>query len=262
MASTQLVGILNVTPDSFSDGGRHFSPQQAASAITRMVAEGADIIDIGAESTRPGAAPLTPAQEWQRLEPVLALLGNYKGMRFSLDTRHAETARRSLASGIGWINDVSGFASPAMLDVAAEAECGLVAMHSLSVPADKNIVMAEDADVVEEIIAFGRERIAALRGRGVAAGRIVFDPGIGFGKTAAQSHAILRGIERFRCLGVKLMVGHSRKSFLGAAEAGAGRDAATLAVSGALMRQGVEYLRVHDVAAHARLRQEVLGHAA
>lgn len=247
---TQLVAIVNVTPDSFSDGGVAFAPEDAARAIEKFIADGADIIDIGAESTRPGATPLTAAQEWERLSPVLELLPRFADkVQFSIDTRHAETAKKSLAKGADWINDVSGFCDLSMVAAVKDSECELVVMHSLSVPADKNKVLPASSDPVQEVLAFARKRLDALQGAGIARSRLIFDPGIGFGKTAEQSKELLQRIAEFKTLGVKLFVGHSRKSFLGVGD----RDEATLAISRHLIAQGIDYLRVHDVARHKQL---------
>jgi len=251
MNKTKLVGILNITPDSFSDGGAFFRSQDALVHIKQLANDGAYIIDIGAESTRPGATPLSADEEWQRLEPVLKLLPQVNNVQFSLDTRHAQTARKALAYNIHWINDVSGFSDLGMQQAVRNADCKLVVMHSLSVPADKNIVLSDSLDAVEEILGFAKHRIQELENAGIKRDRIIFDPGIGFGKTASQSWEIVRGIKRFEVLGVPLLVGHSRKSFLSSTSAD--RDAATLAVSRDLINQGVSYLRVHDVAAHARM---------
>lgn len=153
---TRWVGILNITPDSFSDGGQYTAPAQAIDAALRMAEQGAAIIDVGAESTRPNALPLTPDQEWQRLQPVLPLLCEaLKGRALiSLDTRHAETAARALDVGVDWINDVSGLTDPAMRKVLARSGCDIVTMHSLTIPADPAHVLAPDADVVEIMRAF------------------------------------------------------------------------------------------------------------
>lgn len=255
MADTKLVGIVNITPDSFSDGGALFSPLTALQAMEKMVQDGASVIDIGAESTRPGAEQLGWEEEWNRLEPVAAHMeGAVKGKALvSVDTRHAQTAREMLAYGVDWVNDVSGFGAREMVDAVADADCTLVVMHSLSVPADPKIVLPADADVVAEVYDFAERRIAELWARGVARERIIFDPGVGFGKTAEQSAALILGIARFKALGVPVLVGHSRKSFLKLWNGDADRDAATLDVSRFLIDQGVDYLRVHDVAAHAKL---------
>jgi dihydropteroate synthase len=248
MTHTQLMGIVNLTPDSFSDGGQYASAEQALAAINQMAKDGATIIDIGAESTRPGATPLTHEQEWQRLAPVLSQLPALAGVEYSLDTRHAQTAEKALSLGVHWINDVSGFADPAMRSVVAASSCRLVVMHSLSVPADKQVTLPEQADVVQELLDFAQKRIAQLGAEGIGKERIIFDIGLGFGKTPVQCIKLLHDIERFKALGLALLVGHSRKSFL--AGLSASRDEATLAVSQYLMTKKVDYLRVHDVAAH------------
>ena len=248
MTPTRLMGIVNITPDSFSDGGAHLSPEAAFSAIEQMIAAEVHVIDIGAESTRPGATPLSHEEEWARLEPVLSQLSRFKRVEFSLDTRHPGTARKGLACGVHWINDVSGLTSPEMINAVKDSSCKLVLMHSLTVPADKNVTLPEDADAVVEVLAFGQKRIAELEKAGIARERIVFDVGLGFGKNPLQSMMLLRDITQFRALGVRLLVGHSRKAFLiGIA---ADRDEATLAVSQYLCTKKIDYIRVHDVAAH------------
>jgi dihydropteroate synthase len=253
--NTKLVGIVNVTPDSFSDGGVCFNVPSALKTITQLVSDGADVIDIGAESTRPGATPLTHEEEWIRLEPLLKNLPHLGEV--SIDTRHAETARKALEYGVHWINDVSGFASPDMVETVKNSHCKLVIVHSLTVPADKNIVLTESVDVIEELLRFARVRLSALEKAGIAHERIIFDPGIGFGKTAKQSLQVLNQVHRFKELNVPILVGHSRKSFL--AKPGDSieqRDRATLEVSRVLIEQGVDYLRVHNVAQHRQLFTE------
>jgi dihydropteroate synthase len=253
---TKIVGIINVTPDSFSDGGAYFDADFALQAITKFIEEGADVIDIGAESTRPGATLITQAEEWQRLEPVLKLLSQFKdsGILFSVDTRHAETARRALALGIHWINDVTGFSDLPMIAAVKSSDCKLVVMHSLGVPADKKVIMGE-ADVVPALLQWGNARVDALVASGINKARIIFDPGIGFGKSSVQSLAILRDISQFKALDVPILIGHSRKSFL--TEMGIQkmeeRDDATLAVSQYLAQHKVDYLRVHTVARHTQM---------
>ncbi len=250
---TTLVGILNLTPDSFSDGGEHAMPAQAIAAAEAMIAAGAHIVDIGAESTRPGAVPLSAAEEWKRLAPVLEAVA--PRVETSVDTRHAATAKNALALGARWINDVGGLGDEAMIAAVRDSECGLIFMHSLSIPADPLVTLPEACDPVAVLIEWARARIMALEAAGIARARLVFDPGIGFGKTQAQSLAILRRARELRAVGIPVLIGHSRKSCLRAysdAPAG-GRDAATLAVSAQLLRGGVEYLRVHDVAGHTAL---------
>lgn len=253
MRKTRLVGIINLTPDSLSDGSRFADGNAALDAMTRMIGEGASVIDIGAESTRPGAVPISPQEEWRRLEPVLKSLYRVRmpNVSFSLDTRHAETARKAVECGIDWINDVTGFSAQAMADVAASCRCRLVMMHSLGAPASPSITLPPSADVVNTLFQWATERAAWLERQGIGKDRIIFDPGIGFGKTAEQSLAILRRIDEFSSLGLPLLVGHSRKSFLAGLHAD--RDDGTLAVSLYLAAKGVDYLRIHDVARHAHL---------
>lgn len=246
---TRLVGIVNITPDSFSDGGHNLSPKTALRAIDTMERDGADIIDIGAESTRPGATSLTHEQEWERLSGVLPGVINIA--QFSIDTRHPQTASKAIRLGADWVNDVSGFSNPAMIEAVRGSDCRLVIMHSLTVPADKNVILPLDSDPVELIINWARERFAMLEKSGIDSSRFIFDPGIGFGKNAQQSMEIINGAERFKELGVPLLFGHSRKSFLGE---GAGDDA-TIKISQLLAEKGVDYLRVHDIKNH---RLEIL----
>lgn len=247
-----LVGIVNLTPDSFSDGGQ---VRDAPARIRALFEQGAGIVDIGAESTRPGAVPLTPQEEMARLDPLLRRLEESRldPSRLSLDTRHAQTARCGLRAGFGWINDVSGGADDTLLRAVAEAECRYVLMHSLGVPADPARVLPAQADAVAEVLAWGEARLRDLAARGIARERVAFDPGLGFGKTAAQSLALLRRAERLRELGVEVLIGHSRKSWLAPLQPDiAQRDVETVGASLALAAKGVSYLRVHDVALHAR----------
>lgn len=252
----KLVGVVNLTPDSFSDGGLADDVEEACAHIDRLIAEGADVIDIGAESTRPGATPVSAETEWQKLEPVLKkMLAKYKkhAVRFSVDTRHAETAKQALRMGVNWINDVSGAQNPRMVqDVAAHDSAVYVLMHSLGVPADPAVVLTEEADVVEEILKFGHEKIAECEKLGLPKERIIFDPGIGFGKTPEQSLALIHGVKRFKALDVPLLYGHSRKSFLTQFTDAppAARDEKTLAISLYLADREVDYLRVHNVGLH------------
>lgn len=262
--STQLVGIVNVTPDSFSDGGLAYSAIDAVASIQRCVTEGAAVVDIGAESTRPGATPLTWEEEWNRLAPVFARLQEVGGIAvpLSIDSWHPPTVESALACGAQWINDVSGLMDEAMIELAAASECRVVLMHSLSVPADPGIVFPEGTDVLAEVMGFAAWRIDLLAREGIHRSRVIFDPGVGFGKTASQSADIIRNIAQLRALGVPILVGHSRKSFLPSwAEHFSGRDGATLEVSTYLIEQGVDYLRVHDVAAHAKLLEQIGGRA-
>lgn len=250
----KLVGIINLTPDSFSDGGMLASTDHAVAYANELVEAGAAVLDIGAESTRPGATPLSAEEEWARLHaPLAAICSAVKGRAvISVDTRHAATAKNALALGVEWINDVSGLADAAMLAVLSDSECNIVAMHSLTVPADANVILPEGKDPIEAVLEYAETLSARLAQAGIARERLILDPGIGFGKTPEQLLELLRRIDELAAAGYPLFVGHSRKSFLKAFTGGKPelRDAATLAVSLVLARRKVDYLRVHDVAAH------------
>jgi dihydropteroate synthase len=226
--------------------------------LQSLIEQGATVLDLGAESTRPGATPLTPEEEWQRLQPALQaavqLAKIQTGITISVDTRHAETAQRSLALGADWINDVSGLRDPAMVHVLAEANCPIVLMHATSIPANPVDVLPEDQPITDALLAWAEERFTALEAQGIQRTRLIFDPGIGFGKTTEQSLTLLRQIHRFHDLGVPLFVGHSRKRFLHRITSAPAqdRDVETAAISLHLAQQGVQYVRVHNVAIHAR----------
>ncbi|HZF29936.1 MAG TPA: dihydropteroate synthase [Gammaproteobacteria bacterium] len=251
------MGIVNLTPDSFSDGGELSAWDVLDAHVDAMLAAGAQIVDLGAESTRPGATALSADAEWTRLEqPLARLVAKHGGARvrplFSVDTYHPETARRALAAGADMINDVSGLTEPAMLELAATSGKDWVAMHHVSVPADRERVLPPDQDPGEAVERWLAERIREWERAGLDLERIVFDPGIGFGKNPLQSLKLLRHMRRFERYGLRCLVGHSRKSFM-QAFAGADkaeRDLFTLGASLALCAQGVEILRVHNVPAH------------
>jgi dihydropteroate synthase len=249
----KLVGILNLTPDSFSDGGRYAEPLKALKHIEDMAAQGAAIVDIGAESTRPGATLLSPGEEWARLAPVLeAFPGEKLPCAISIDTRHASTARKALALGVDWINDVSGLQDKEFRRVLADSRCKVVLMHSLGVPADKNRVMPENMDVIGALVEWAAARAAALEADGIERHRLIFDPGIGFGKTAAQSLTILRRAGELKALRLPLLFGHSRKSFLTEVTRNKveDRDKETSELSAYLAGLQVDYLRVHHIKAN------------
>ncbi len=244
------MAILNFTPDSFSDGGELASDLDFSVRLSKL--DDAQILDVGAESTRPGATPLDAKEEWLRLKPALEKIrSHYENRVFrplvSVDTRHAEVARRALEAGVNWINDVSGLADDAMIDVLKSNSCDYVLMHSLSVPADPKISLPDSVDPVAEVKLWARQQLEKLEQSGIALERIIFDPGIGFGKTAQQSISLLKRIDEFMDLPVRLLVGHSRKGFLKTwtrAEA-PDRDPETLGVSLRLAERGVDILRVH-----------------
>jgi 2-amino-4-hydroxy-6-hydroxymethyldihydropteridine diphosphokinase/dihydropteroate synthase len=251
------MGILNVTPDSFSDGGELASVERFEARIDEMLRAGAQLIDLGAESTRPGAAPLDADEEWSRLEPALErLLEKLDGepMRplVSIDTYHAEVARRALATGADVVNDVAGLAAPEMLELAAGCDNQFIAMHSLTVPADRAVTLPHGEDPAAALRVWTAARIELWNASGIDLSRIVFDPGIGFGKDPLQSLTLLRDVAAFAPAELRLLVGHSRKSFMKsfAAESKVEKDLVTLGASLNLCAQGVDILRVHNVPAH------------
>ncbi len=245
----RVVGILNLTPDSFSDGGRFASPQAALAHAEEMAAEGADAIDVGGQSTRPGGRSVGPEVEWGRIEPSLQAIVARLSLPVSVDTYHAEVARRALDQGASIVNDVSGLGvDPVLAEVAARAGAGLVLMHSLGAP-DSLHAPRDYQDVALEVRAFLEERMRLAESRGIPRERIALDPGIGFSKKAEQSLDALCGISRLQSLGRPVYIGVSRKSFLGAltGEPVEGRLAAGLGATVAAFALGARIFRTHDV---------------
>ncbi len=263
---TQLVGIVNVTPDSFSDGGEYDTTEKAMQRIHDLVHQGADVIDIGAESTRPTATPLTQSEEWSRLRPVLDSIRSHYSSRvwkLSVDTYHLKTALAALGYKVDWVNDVTGFTQNEMLAAVADSGATVVAMHSLGVPARPDITLSAQSDAVSEIIAWAHASVNRLTAVGIARERIILDPGIGFGKNAHQSLMLIHNAHRLTDVfpDINWLYGHSRKSYqklLGATEM-LHRDLITCAHSAQLMDAGIAYIRVHDVMAHALMRDAVYG---
>jgi dihydropteroate synthase len=246
---TLIMGILNATPDSFSDGGKFQTLELAVARGLQMVEEGADIIDIGGESTRPGAAPVQPLEEIARTVPIIGKLREQSDCLISIDTRKAAVARAAVAAGADIINDISALTDPEMVNVAAETGAGLVLMHMQGTPETMQKNPRYD-DVVFDIRDFLEERMAFAVARGVAPEQIALDPGIGFGKTEAQNLELLREISIFKWMGRPVLVGASRKSFIGritGREKPADRLAGSLAVAAFSILRGAQILRVHDV---------------
>ena len=246
-----VMGVLNVTPDSFSDGGDHLAPEAAIAAGRRMVADGAAILDIGGESTRPGSAGVTPEQEQARILPVIAGLRD-AGVPISVDTRNAATMAAALDGGASIVNDVSALRhDPAAAPLVAARGCPVILMHMRGTPATMN-ALAQYADVAAEVAAELALRVADAEAAGITRARIALDPGIGFAKTGAQNVPLLRGLGRVAALGFPLVVGVSRKRFIGTLGGQADpreRDAGSLAAALFALSRGARILRVHDVAA-------------
>jgi dihydropteroate synthase len=246
------MGILNVTPDSFSDGGEVTDRDAAVKKGLRLIEQGADILDIGGESTRPGSDPVPLEEELRRVVPVVEQLANQTDVPISVDTTKAEVARQSLAAGAAIINDISGLTfDPEMIPLAAETGAGVICMHIQGTPQTMQDNPTYD-DVVVDLKIWFQERLQELLSAGIEPGSIVLDPGIGFGKTAEHNLQILSHIREFQDLGYPVLIGHSRKRFLSKL---LGRDveerlAGTVGVSIALASQAVEIIRLHDVEAN------------
>jgi len=247
---TLVMGIVNVTPDSFSDGGRFLDPDVAIAHARSLAALGADLLDVGGESTRPGAERVAPRVEQQRVLPVVEALAS-EGLFVSVDTMNASTARAAVAAGARLVNDVSGaLADPEMLAAVAESAADIALGHWRG-PSAEMYARAEYDDVVAEVLAELRERVDAAEAAGIPRSRIVVDPGIGFGKRGHQNWAVLRALPRVTDLGCRVLVGTSRKRFLAETIGGdadlARRDLATAVTSVLADQAGAWAVRVHDV---------------
>ena len=242
------MGILNVTPDSFSDGGRFLDPERAAAHALEMEAAGADIIDIGGESTRPvGAREVSPLEELARVRPVLRRLQGKLRVPISIDTRHVEVARAALDEGAAIINDITALADPAMAKLAAETKCAVILMHMRGGPAD-HIKFARYNNVVEQVVKFLSERADFAIEHGIARSRIVVDPGIGFAKNAAHNLELIRSLPRICALSYPVLIGSSRKSFVRkiAGASDAELLLGTAAIDAIAIANGASIVRVHE----------------
>ena len=248
----RLMGIVNVTPDSFSDGGQFASTQAAIDQALRLQDEGADLLDLGGESTRPGAPAVVVEEELRRVIPVVEGLAGQLRIPLSIDTTKSEVAEAALAAGAHIINDISAFRfDPGMLDVCRRYEAGLIGMHMQGSPATMQL-QPHYEDVVHEVCEFLRERQTAVEQAGITLEAVVWDPGIGFGKTAQHNLDLLSNIAALRALGRPILIGHSRKRFLQRliGRAVDERLFGTVGVTLAAAAQGAELIRVHDIAAN------------
>lgn len=246
----RVMGILNVTPDSFSDGGSHFGIEAAIAHAREMIAQGVDIIDVGGESTRPGSLPVPADEETKRTAPVIrALREEWDGL-ISIDTSKATVANAAIESGADIVNDVSGLrADPQMADVCATSRCGVVVMHMQGTPQTMQVA-PQYADVVSEVADFFKERMASLTAHGIAPENICVDPGIGFGKTLDQNIALLKALNQIAPTGRPLLLGVSRKSCIAGMLESTDikeRDWPTVAITSWARQQGTMLHRVHEV---------------
>ncbi|NBV86819.1 MAG: dihydropteroate synthase [Verrucomicrobia bacterium] len=244
-----LMGVLNVTPDSFSDGGRYLNPKDAVERGLAMAEAGADILDIGGESSRPGAAPVSLEEELRRVLPVVQELSKICGAKISIDTYKAEVAREAVESGASIINDIGGLQTEKMREVVRDTGAGAIAMHMQGTPATMQKAPFYE-DVVLEVSTFFERTLRVCAESGIPAEQIALDPGIGFGKSAEHNLLILKNLARFQNLGRPLAIGASRKSFLSAVTRQAAvedRMWPTVALTSYARERGAAVLRVHDV---------------
>lgn len=244
-----VMGIVNATPDSFSDGGLHEDPVSAVAHGLRLAAEGADILDVGGESTRPGAVEILPAEELARVRPIVSRLAA-ESKPVSIDTRHAEVARACIEAGAVIVNDVTGFRDPQMVELAASTDVGVVVMHMLGEPGTMQDEPEYD-NVATEVRDFLLDRALALEDAGVARERICIDPGIGFGKTLDHNLELMRGLPELAGYGFPVLVGASRKRFIGlltGTTEARERVGGSIAAAVFAAANGASVVRVHDVA--------------
>jgi len=246
----RVMGILNVTPDSFSDGGRFVVPDDALVQAERMIAEGADILDIGGESTRPGAAAVSLDEEMARVLPLIERIAAEFDVPVSIDTSKPELMRAAVAAGAAMINDVSALRVPGAVAVIAALGVPVCLMHMQGEPRSMQAAPQYD-DVLADVIRFLADRVTVCVAAGIARERLLIDPGFGFGKTLQHNLALLRGLGQFRQLGLPILIGISRKSMLGAITGKPVGERQTASVAAALMavERGARVVRVHDVAA-------------
>jgi dihydropteroate synthase len=244
------MGILNVTPDSFHDGGEYDATEAAVERAMEMVADGADIVDVGGESTRPGADPVPVEEEIDRVVPVVERIADLDAT-VSIDTRKADVARAALDAGADVLNDVSGLEDPEMRLLAAERDVPVVVMHSIETPVDPDTDIEYD-DVVEDVIADLTERVLLAEKAGLDREQIIVDPGLGFGKSPAEDFELLGRVGEFDTFGCPVLVGHSHKSMFGEIDRGPDeRLQATVAATALAAERGADIVRVHDVKENA-----------
>lgn len=253
------MAILNITPDSFSDGDSGFDGAQLEQYLDKLIGQNIQILDIGAESTRPGADSITHKDEWRRLEPVLEMVNDKLAGRhikplISLDSRNPRTIEKAIVAGIDIINDVTALDDPAMAAIASDSDCQVVAMHAMTVPVDPTVLLPNQRSAVPQIVEWIERKMAQWTDLGIDLDRMIIDPGIGFGKSSIQACELMSHCKTLRSAGMRLLIGHSRKSFMTGFtnHPACQRDLETLGMSLALCQQGVDIIRVHQPFIHQR----------
>lgn len=263
---SQIVGILNITPDSFSDGGKFNSLDLALTHTKNMIDDGANIIDIGAESTRPTATKIGPEEEWRRLDKILPKLleitkNSPKKVKTSIDSYHFNTIKKAHELGVDIVNDVSGLVDDKIIDFIASKNLTTILMHCQKIETDDKILVNPHFNVTSKILNWSQRKINQLQKKGVNKSQLIFDPGIGFGKNAEQSIRILKYILTYNCLGLPIYIGHSKKSFLKnihiSNQPNLDAAAKTLIISQYLLNKNIDFLRVHDVKSHNLLKKTI-----
>lgn len=257
-----IVGILNITPDSFSDGGKFDSLNAALEHVNKLIDDGADMIDIGAESTRPTATPISTDEEWSRLQnilPEILKITKKRNIKTAIDSYHFANIKKAHELGVDIINDVKGLEDERIIDFIVAKNITTILMHNEKVDPIADVIVNEYLNLTRSILDWGARKINYLQNKGVNKNNLIFDVGIGFGKNAKQSVRILKYIKYYKSLGLPLYVGHSKKSFLAAIDFDQyGRDLnvaqKTLIISKFLIDQDIDYLRVHEVKEHYDLR--------
>ncbi len=249
---TKIVGILNLTPDSFSDGGKFNSLESALLQTQKMIDAGADIIDIGAESTRPTAIKISAEEEWSRLEKILpeivALVKKApRPIKTSIDSYHFSTIKRSHELGVDIVNDVNGLLDEKIVEFIAAKNAETILMHNEKIPAVPDSLINPHINLIGEMLSWFEKKLSELEKKGVKKSQLILDPGIGFGKDALQSIRILKNIDQFKILGLPIYIGHSRKSFLEEVKINGDRTQKTLVISKYLAIKKIDFIRVHDI---------------
>ncbi|MBN8828255.1 MAG: dihydropteroate synthase [Sphingobacteriia bacterium] len=254
----KIVGIVNLTPDSFSEDGIHANKEHTIKHVLKAVQNGADILDIGAESTNPKSKALTPEEEWERLKEILpdilSICRDYN-VEVSLDTRFSSTAKNGLKLGINYVNDVSGGEDPLMFQVISDYDVKYIMMHNRGIPEDRSLPLPSNINIFPDLFGFFERRICGAIYNGILKQNIILDPGIGFGKSADQSFYVIKNINKLKIFGLPILVGHSRKSFINKVTKLPfnERDIETLSLSSFLLSNRIEYIRVHNVEIHSRM---------